>query len=269
MPDGCIFDHYTVRGQAITGDKFTMGSYDGSVGIVFSVDQSVVSRVVTGYGDSEGGYVLIASPVGMVSPGNVTNMLANSYDLYRFNQAADMEWENYKQEGDNHHFDLEAGRGYLYANSNDVTLVFPGVPYSGDGEITLNKANGGEFAGWNLVGNPFTQTAYTGNDVDLLATPSYTFESKVTDYESRFKLVFAMNDENNQNNNDNFAFFHNGQLIVNGEGVLQIFDALGRQLFSKELSTLNSQLSTPTAPGVYVLRLINGADVKTQKIVVR
>jgi hypothetical protein len=33
-------------------------------------------------------------------------------------------------------------------------------------------------------------------------------------------------------------------------------------------SARNSQLSTPTAPGVYVLRLINGDDVKTQKIVV-
>ena len=31
----------------------------------------------------------------------------------------------------------------------------------------------------------------TGNDVDLLATPSYTFEAKTTDQEKRFKLVFA------------------------------------------------------------------------------
>ena len=81
----------------------------------------------------------------------------------------------------------------------------------------------------------------TGVDIDLLQTPNYTFEARTTDYESRFKLVFRVN-EDNQNNNDNFAFISNGQLIVNGEGVLQIFDALGRQLFSKELSTLNSQL---------------------------
>ena len=101
----------------------------------------------------------------------------------------------------------------------------------------------------------------TGADIDLLQTPNYTFEARTTDYESRFKLVFRVN-EDNQNNNDNFAFISNGQLIVNGEGVLQIFDALGRQLFSKELST-------PTAPGVYVLRLINGDDVKTQKIVIQ
>ncbi|MBP5573415.1 MAG: T9SS type A sorting domain-containing protein, partial [Bacteroidales bacterium] len=107
----------------------------------------------------------------------------------------------------------------------------------------------------------------TGADIDLLATPSYTFESKVTDYESRFKLVFAMNNEDNQNNHDNFAFISNGELIINGTGTLQVFDVLGHQLLSKELSTVNCQL--PTVAGVYVLRLINGDDVKTQKIVVR
>ncbi len=413
LPEGCIFDHYTVRDQAIQGNTFTMPSYNVSVGIVFSVDPSAVSRTVSGYGDSDGGYVLIASPVGMVSPGNVTNMLANSYDLYRFNQAADMEWENYKQEGDNYHFDLEAGRGYLYANSNDVTLVFPGVPYSGDGEITLNKANGGEFAGWNLVGNPFTQTAYiadgrsfytmnahgdelvpadrnsiapmegvfvianednermtfttdqapqapqkggvvidraivhfgesnqgrqlpkfqinrnstkvyipqdnidyavvhaaqagempinfkaekngtytltvseslnskflilnylhlidnlTGNDVDLLVTPSYTFDSKVTDYESRFKLVFSANNEDGPSTGSGiFAFISNdGNIIVNGEGTLQVIDMTGRVIVCRDAISCVS--TAEMTPGVYVLRLINGDDVKTQKIIVR
>ena len=108
----------------------------------------------------------------------------------------------------------------------------------------------------------------TGNDVDLLATPNYTFDSKVTDYESRFKLVFRV-DEDNQDNNDNFAFYTNGQLIVNGEGTLQIIDMLGHVFFTGEV---NSSLLTPhssLAAGVYVLRLINGDDVKTQKIVIQ
>ena len=33
----------------------------------------------------------------------------------------------------------------------------------------------------------------TGNDVDLLATPSYTFKAKTSDYATRFKLVFDNN----------------------------------------------------------------------------
>jgi hypothetical protein len=66
-----------------------------------------------------------------------------------------------------------------------------------------------------------------------------------------------------------FAFISNGNIIVNGTGTLQVFDVLGRQALTKELSTVNSQLLTVNFPaGVYVLRLIQGDNVKTQKIVI-
>jgi hypothetical protein len=108
----------------------------------------------------------------------------------------------------------------------------------------------------------------TGADIDLLATPSYTFTAKADDYAARFELVFVETD-NNLDNQDNFAFISNGQLILTSPGTLQIFDALGRQLFSKEMTPLTSHFSPLTSPGVYVLRLINGENVRTQKIVVR
>ena len=409
LPAGCIFDRYTVRGNAIPGNTFTMGSYNVNVGIVFSVDQSAVSKAITGYGDGNDRWVLIASPVGTVNPEDVNHMFDNTYDLYRFNQAADLEWENYKQEEGNHyHFNLEVGRGYLYANSHDVTLVFLGTPYSGNGEVTLNKTADSRLEGWNLVGNPFTATAYiadgrsfyvmndegsdiepternsiapmegifvlaandgetmtftttepennngkglvlnlskghnvidraivrfgkgrqlpkfqirgnstklyipqdnrnyavvnaehqgempvnfkakengtytlnlssektafnylhlidnlTGDDVDLLQTPNYTFEAKIYDYASRFKLVFDIGDANED---DHFAFISNGELIVAGEGYLQVFDILGHQLFAKH-APLTSHLLPP--PGVYMLRLIDGENVRTQKIIIK
>ena len=110
---------------------------------------------------------------------------------------------------------------------------------------------------------------FTGNDVDLLSTPSYTFEAKTTDNENRFKLVFTVND-GPLAGSGTFAFISDGNIIVNGEGILQIFDVLGRNLLTQDLSTLNSQLSTLNfKAGVYMLRLINGNEVKTQKIVVR
>jgi hypothetical protein len=107
-------------------------------------------------------YYLIASPVGEVNPENITNMLSNNYDLYRFNQSApvvngiSLEWENYKQES----FSLEPGKGYLYANDHDVTLQFTGTAYNGENTITLTKTDNVDWSGWNLVGNPFAQTAY-------------------------------------------------------------------------------------------------------------
>ena len=70
--------------------------------------------------------------------------------------------------------------------------------------------------------------------------------------------------------NDDFAFIDaDGNLIVNGDGTLQVFDVLGHELFRKELSTFHSPLSTFRSPGIYVLRLIDGEKVKTQKIVIR
>jgi hypothetical protein len=402
---------YTVYVQSVKGDKTSEWSslYFTTLG------EGEMALYVTGYGDSDGGYVLLASPIGTVNPENVTHMLENSFDLYAFNQnpSDGMEWRNYKANP----FNLEFGKGYLYANSEDVVLTFTGDPYEGTGEVILNKAAGVDFEGWNLVGNPFAETAYiadgrsfytmnsngseiiaaetnsiapmegvfvitntdgetmtftttepanngkamlalnvsqdhgpstssgtiidraivrfgegrqlpkfqmrnnstkvyipqdnkdyavvnaetqgempvsfkakesgsytlslssqevafsylhlidnlTGNDIDLLATPSYTFTSKTTDYASRFRLVFSVCGDADGDNA--FAFISNGNIIVNGEGVLQIVDVTGHIVVSTDVAR---NVSTSRMPaGVYVLRLINGNDVKTQKIVVR
>ena len=146
---------------------------DGKLGEIWApIDLNFVTRQtftkdIAGYGEetNPGGYYLIASPIGQVNPEEVTNMLANRYDLYYFDQTPELEWINYKSEDGP--FDLVPGTGYLYANSNDVTLTFTGFPYQGNGEVTLVKDDNASFSGWNLVGNPFTQTAY-------LTKPHYT-----------------------------------------------------------------------------------------------
>lgn len=107
-----------------------------------------------------------------------------------------------------------------------------------------------------------------GQDIDLLANPSYTFNGNADDYPSRFRLVFIANDVNqNDNENESFAFIgSDGQLIVNGIGTVQIIDLTGRVISTK--STEERISTNGLTPGVYVLRLI-GEKVKTQKIVVR
>ena len=102
----------------------------------------------------------------------------------------------------------------------------------------------------------------TGNDVDLLQNPSYTFDARYSDYASRFLLVFDKADSD-----DDFAFVSNGELIVTGTGTLQVIDILGRQMFSHEVNSSFRIPHSSFAPGVYVLRLVKGETVKTQKIV--
>ena len=98
---------------------------------------------------------------------------------------------------------------------------------------------------------------------------NYTFTAKTTDYASRFRLVFSNDDAGEDACEPPFAYISNGNIVINGTGTLQIIDILGKELVRQELTTLNSQLSTSSfVPGVYVLRLVDGDMVRTQKIVV-
>ena len=129
---------------------------------------------------------------------------------------------------------------------------------NGSYTLTFNTENV-DFSYLHLIDNK------TGNDVDLLQTPSYSFEARYTDYDSRFKLVF---DKVDDGMSDDFAFITNGNIVINGQGTVQVIDALGRIIaqYGNNVRTISTDGMTPS---VYVLRLINGNDVKTQKMIVR
>ena len=111
----------------------------------------------------------------------------------------------------------------------------------------------------------------TGADIDLKATPSYTFNATVNDYASRFRLVFSANGiEETVSDDQPFAFIGNGQIFISNEGeaTLQMIDITGRMVSSETISGSCSK-NVNVANGIYMLRLVNGENVKTQKIVVR
>ena len=53
-----------------------------------------------------------------------------------------------------------------------------------------------------------------------------------------------------------------------GSATLQVIDVMGRVLNSETLNG-NAEIHLNQPAGVYMLRLINGNDVKVQKVVVR
>ena len=125
--------------------------YDGAV--------YAVIRMVEGYGESTASdhWTFISSPVANGSTiGEVVYLIANpvnNYDLYRLNPSNTM-WENSKNSAHSDFTTLVNGQGYLYANKNDVGLVFKGTYNTDDSkDVTLQQ-------GWNLVGNPLTDSAY-------------------------------------------------------------------------------------------------------------
>lgn len=112
--------------------------------------------------------------------------------------------------------------------------------------------------------------SFTGTDIDLLSTPSYTFYGKTTDYASRFKLVFDAAG-NNDVSDESFAFIRDGNIvIINSEAsaTLQIVDVTGRVIASHTGDAMNHVSTSGMPAGMYVLRLLSENGVKTQKITV-
>ena len=178
----------------------------------------------------------------------------------------------------------------FYFGTQNANIYIPqgneeyAIAYSnGQGEMPLNfkaEENGTytisvdvdnvELAYLHLIDN------LTGADVDLLApnggdarpcVSTYTFTANTTDYESRFKLVFAVG---SSTGSDTFACFSNGNWIVSNEGhaTLQVIDVNCRILSSEQINgSISKAINQPA--GVYMLRLVNGENVRTQKMVIR
>ncbi len=112
----------------------------------------------------------------------------------------------------------------------------------------------------------------TGGNIDLLATPDYTFSAKTSDYASRFKLVFDPHYGVDEQQNVVFAYYDNGNIIINDletchGASLQIVDMTGRVI--RVCTDVAHNVSTDgMAPGIYVLRLKTQSKVLTQKVMI-
>lgn len=107
----------------------------------------------------------------------------------------------------------------------------------------------------------------TGADIDLNATPSYTFRANQGDYACRFKLVFEGTGVEENNANVNFAIVEGNRVVIpmiEHESTLEIIDMTGRTISSQKVNGSFDQTLNVNA-GIYLLRL-NG---NVQKIVVR
>ena len=159
-----------------------------------------------------------------------------------------------------------------HVSTNEVPLNFKAEK---NGEYTLSFDVANVIASEAKQSNLSEQFAYlhlidnmNGADVDLLVSPEYTFNAKTSDYASRFRLVFSANESDGDNDGDNaFAFIDaGGNLVINGEGTLQVIDVTGRVIVSRD--GVHTVSTNGMVPGMYILRLINGENVMTQKIVI-
>lgn len=106
----------------------------------------------------------------------------------------------------------------------------------------------------------------TGEDVDMLAG-DYSFVGTPNDRNDRF-VVSLDNNAGPSTNTEAFAYQNGSDIIVQGEGELQIIDITGRMVMQTHINGVQMISTSSLQNGVYIFRLID-AEVKTQKIVVK
>ena len=102
----------------------------------------------------------------------------------------------------------------------------------------------------------------TGEDVDMLLDGEYSFIASPSDNDARFIVRLGSNANGNAEN-DIFAYQNGNDIVVNGEGELQVFDMMGRMIATQHINGV--QTVNMPSNGVYIFKL----NEKTQKIVVR
>ena len=153
------------------------------------------------------------------------------------------------------------GEKFASANLNEETQVFDlSFEAKTMGKYTLSFNADGSFDYLHLIDR------MTGEDVDMLIEDEYSFISSDNDNADRFIVKMSNNATSNYSVTDVFAWQSGNEIVVKGEGELQVFDMAGRLTTSTTIrgeETING-----LSNGVYVFRMI-GNEVKTQKVVVR
>jgi len=169
-------------------------------------------------------------------------------------------------------FDVTAPSLFIHNDEGDYAIAHTGID-SEALELMFKNSQSGDFT--LSVGTEGLRFSYlhlidrvAGTDTDLLQTPEYRFTATGLEDNARFQLVFrVMTGVNETVEEAPFAFINNGQLIVNAEGTLQILDMTGRVVSTH--NTTDHIATNGMANGVYVLRLMNENNVRTQKIVIK
>lgn len=153
---------------------------------------------------------------------------------------------------------MNNGENFASASMPDNTDVINlGFEAKTMGQYTISLKAEGQYSYMHLVDK------LTGNDIDMLVEDSYTFVGTPNDRNDRFVLRLNYNAAGIDTESDIFAYQSGNDIIVSGEGELQVFDITGRKVMTTNINGVQTINGMNT--GVYIFRL----NEKIQKIVVR
>jgi len=164
IPSDCVAEAAEITlngsGEIIIGDG---GQLITSNAVAVTSQKNVVAANAA---ESTGWY-LLSSPVTNPNITSATNLITPvadaRYDLYRFNEAVELQWENYKAHSSTDFTTLENGRGYLYRNEHNHTVEIKGTLNVSDVTYGLSCSGYGDLKGFNLIGNPYSHNITKGN----------------------------------------------------------------------------------------------------------
>ena len=109
----------------------------------------------------------------------------------------------------------------------------------------------------------------TGIETNMLIE-DYSFMARTFDDANRFIIRLSIED-NSDSESENFAFISNGQMIIEeieGQGVVRIFDVMGRHIAQHSVSGSASIATDGLATGMYIIQMADDNGVKVQKIII-
>lgn len=124
------------------------------------------------------------------------------------------------------------------------------------GNYTLSVKPEGKFSYIHVIDK------VTGEEIDMLKEKEYSFIASVTDDADRFIVCLEHFDDAD---GTVFAYQSGTDIVVVGEGELQVFDVMGRLVAKQYVNGVETWRAASVQTGVYILRL----NDKTQKMVVR
>ena len=200
----------------------TMAAYQAAPGWSdFTNYQEIAYKSIPGYGQGNGNWQFIASPLAEnTAPTEIDDMLptTGTYDLYRFDQTENAEWRNYKA----NNFNLVNGQGYLYANAEDVNLIFKGTFNEDETKnVELVYDANAYFAGWNLVGNPFPVSAYANKSYYTMNEDGSAIEPVAVSMETAIPACTGVMVKA-ENTGESVTFSKTAPETAVNQGVLQI-----------------------------------------------
>lgn len=150
------------------------------------------------------------------------------------------------------------GENYAIATMSDDTKTFSlNLKAMTTGKYTLSYKTKGEFSYLHVIDR------FTGEDVDMLLEGEYSFVASPNDSDARFIVRLEYTSNYDDTDSSVFAYQNGNDIIVSGEGELQIFDLMGRKVSTHQINGVET--INVNTQGVYIFKL----NEKTQKIVVR